>query len=265
MSEVLKEITYLTLKELKQNDIVLPGEYSKEFSKHATGLEFDLKDDDVVLRDLNRDMDKINFVVKQTNENIINLKDSTVSAKKAIEEKNTKSLETITSDLVKMQEQISFLEKELFSDSLTKAYNRKWFSDYYLTDEKFPEDGYLAFIDLDKFKRINDEYGHITGDQVLKFLVKFLKKELDYEGVKVIRYAGDEFMAIFSKEEMPSLNIQTIMKDAQDKLSKLKLKSEKVDALSFGFSYGIVEFKRFDELAQIIEKADELMYQNKKR
>jgi diguanylate cyclase (GGDEF)-like protein len=265
MSEKLKEITFLTLKELKRNDVVLPGEYSKEFAKHAGVLEYDLDKEEVVLKDVHQDVDKINFVVQKTNDNISTLKVSTVNAKKAIEEKNTQSLDDITSDLTKMQEQIAFLEKELFSDSLTKAYNRKWFSDY-LENETFPEDGYLAFIDLDKFKTINDVHGHITGDQVLRFLVKFLQAEFNTEAEKVVRYAGDEFMVIFSKDILDQKrNIKKELTQAQEKLAKLKLKSGKVADLSFGFSFGLVEFEIGNELAGTLEKADELMYKNKKR
>ena len=65
-----------------------------------------------------------------------------------------------------------------------------------LDDGKFQNDGKMAFIDLNKFKIINDTHGHLLGDLVLKYLVKFLQKELAYEGVNVMRYAGDEFMVL---------------------------------------------------------------------
>ena len=118
--------------------------------------------------------EQVDIVVKKTNDNLDMLHQSTTNAQKAIEINDQESLKEITSELIKMKKQINFLQKELFSDPLTGAYNRRWFSDYYLQDERFQNDGFIAFIDLDKFKRINDKYGHIIGDQVLKYLVKFL-------------------------------------------------------------------------------------------
>ncbi len=66
----------------------------------------------------------------------------------------------------------------------------------------------MAFIDLNKFKIINDTHGHLLGDLVLKYLVKFLQKELAYEGVNVMRYAGDEFMVLFSASAVKRLNVE---------------------------------------------------------
>ena len=265
MSDKLREVTYLTVKNLKKSEIVLPGDYSKVFGNYARELNLDISNQNVILKSVSQDIDMLDSVVKQTNENINTLKVSTQTAKIAIENKDTESLNNINNDLIKMQEQILFLEKELFSDSLTKAYNRKWFSDFYLENDKFRENGYLAFIDIDKFKLINDNYGHLLGDLVLKYLVKFLKKELDYEDVNVVRYAGDEFMIIFPKILASKMNIQGVMLNVQEKLSKQILKSGKVSELKFSFSFGLVEFKKADELGYIIEKADEGMYKNKKR
>ena len=263
MSQVLKQITYLTQKDLKKHDIVLPSTYSNTFKKYAKELSLDIEDEEVILQDLKQDLDKIDFIVKETNNNINTLKESTQSAKTAIEKNDIKSLTSINKNILKMQEQIEFLEKELFSDSLTKAYNRKWFSDIFLENDKFKEDGFLAFIDIDKFKTINDNYGHILGDQVLKYLVQFLTKELKSCDAKVIRYAGDEFMLIFPSEI--DYNLKDKLVEVQKKLSNKKLKSGKVNDLKFSFSFGLVKFKKEEELSIIINDADELMYKNKKR
>ncbi len=53
------------------------------------------------------------------------------------------------------------------------------------------------------------------------------------------------------------------MNEAQIKLAKQKLKSTKVNDLQFSFSYGLVDFKTSDIVDDILEKADELMYENK--
>lgn len=263
MSNKLKEATYLTVKDLKKYDIVLPGKYSKIFEDMAKKLQIDFQKDDVLLKDLQENEEHVSKIVKKTSESLDTLQKSTSDARKAIVDKDDASLLSINSELEKMQNQINFLQKELFSDPLTHAYNRKWFADYYLKDDEFKNDGYIAFIDLNKFKFINDSYGHIVGDQVLKYLVKFLKENLKYPGVYVSRYAGDEFIILFDKDKTLNLDVSKLMKDAQIKLSMQKLKSAKIKELQFSFSYGLTAFKENDKIEEVLEIVDELMYKNK--
>lgn len=263
MSNKLKEITYLTVKDLKKHDIILPGTYSSTFEGIAKKLEVNFDNENIILKDLQQDVNHVDTIVKKANENLTSLHKSTCDAQKAIKNRDDESLNAINVELSKMQKQIDFLQKELFSDPLTSAYNRKWFSDYYLENDMFKNDGFISFIDLNKFKIINDQYGHIIGDQVLKYLVKFLQKELNYPGVDVVRYAGDEFIILFDKEKTSLLNVNKIMRDAQTKLSEQKLKSSKIKELKFSFSYGLSSFKKDQNVEHILEIVDELMYKNK--
>lgn len=264
MSNKLKEVTYLTVKDLKTYDIILPGRYSKTFENMAKKLEVDFDKEDVLLKDLHQNEEHINKIVKITNQSLNTLQKSTTDARKAIIDKDDESLSSINSELEKMQKQIDFLQKELFSDPLTHAYNRKWFSDYYLENDKFKNDGYIAFIDLNKFKYINDNFGHIVGDQVLKYLVKFLKENLNYPGVYVSRYAGDEFIVLFDKDKTLNLDVPKLMKEVQSKLNTQKLKSSKIKELQFSFSYGLCAFKTHEKIEEVLELVDSLMYINKK-
>jgi len=265
MGNKLREVTYLTVKHLKNNDIILPGEYSQKFERFAKELEVDITNDDVVLKDLHQNCERMDKIVQSTNDSLDTIQSSTKKAQVAIVNKDEAALESINKELSEMQKQINFLQKELFSDALTSAYNRKWFSDYFLSEEKFQQNGKMAFIDLNKFKFINDTYGHLLGDQVLKYLVKFLKKELEDEGVDVVRYAGDEFIVLFTGESLNTLNIEEKMLETQAKLARQKLKSAKIESLQFSFSYGLIDFKQDDKIEKILELADELMYENKQK
>lgn len=265
MSNRLKEITYLTIKQLKKESIILPGKYSEIFEDNAKKLKVDLENQNKVFKDLKQDTDVVDTVIKKTNENLSHLHNSTTKAKVAIENNDSKTLGTVIEELEKMQSQINYLQKELFSDSLTQGYNRKWFMDTYLLGDRFPHAGHLAFIDLNRFKIINDSYGHIVGDQVLKYLVSFLKNELKSINADIVRYAGDEFIVLFNDEKAKTKEIEQIVKKIQIKLSKQKLKSSKVESLSFSFSYGLLAFKKEDDLEDVLNKANELMYENKKQ
>lgn len=265
MSDKLREVTYLTVNELKEQDIVLPGKYSSIFENYAKKLEIEIDNQDVILKELHQDCEHVNKIVNKTNDNLCVLKKSTSDARTAIENKDKKSLENIYSELEKMQEQINFLQRELFSDNLTKAYNRKWFKDYYLNDGLFSSKGAIAFIDLDKFKAINDSFGHLIGDQVLRYLVKFLSTELNFDGVNIIRYAGDEFLITFDEKMTNQMDVSILLKTLQLKLSQQKLKTTKINNIQFSFSYGLVSHFHGDSLEYVLDKADELMYKNKKR
>lgn len=252
------------MKSLKNYDIVLPSTYSQTFEKIATEFDVNFDDTEVLLKEINQNNEQVDNIVKKTNENLDLLHQSTNNAQKAIEINDINSLKQINSELVDMKEQINYLQKELFSDPLTGAYNRKWFSDYYLKDDRFQNDGFIAFIDLDNFKSINDKYGHIIGDQVLKYLVKFLEKELKYPGIDIVRFAGDEFLVIINKKST-ILNAQRLLTEVQEKLSHQKLKSAKIKELHFSFSFGFSHFSQGDYSEDVLNQVDELMYQNKQR
>ncbi|NQY22374.1 MAG: GGDEF domain-containing protein, partial [Campylobacteraceae bacterium] len=257
MQNLLKEVTFKSLNDFKRQDIVLPGEYSKTFQKYAKECNLDLDDQEVILESLNQDKDQIDLLTKETSNNLISLSQSTKDAQNAIEKKDVSALKLVNADIIKMQEQIKTLQIQLTTDTLTKAKNRKWFFDYHLNDNKFKSYGYLVFIDLNNFKYINDNYGHIVGDLVLKYLSSFLQKEMENKKAEVVRYAGDEFMIIFD-ESNESLEKTTILLDyVQNTLLNRKLQSKKIKSLQFSFSYGISKYIKGDTFPSIIEDADE--------
>lgn len=85
--------------------------------------------------------------------------------------------------------------KKLYIDPLTGAYNRRYFDEQL---SKLGSESALAIIDLDKFKQINDTYGHLVGDEVLKEVVATFKANVRPADA-VIRYGGDEFVIVFLK------------------------------------------------------------------
>lgn len=263
MGTRLKEITYLTSKNLKKFDIVLPKKYTTTFENIAKRLNVDLSSNEFVQNDINEDIEHLNTIVEKTNNNLNIIQKSTKNAQKAIKDKDEKFLIEINNELKRMEEEIITLQRELFSDPLTDALNRKWFVEKYLKDNCFQNEGFIAFIDLNNFKNINDNYGHLVGDQVLKYLVKFLKNELKFPGLDIVRYAGDEFLILFNKEKVTIPNVEKIVSEAQIKLSNQKLKSSKIDELKFSFSNGISAFHKGDDADGIIDLVDNLMYKNK--
>lgn len=118
----------------------------------------------------------------------------------------------------------------------------------------------LMFIDLDKFKPINDTYGHEAGDEVLKEIANRLQK-LETKDIKVGRLAGDEFVVLFRNYEKSHL-----IKHLPDfeKIIDAKIKLSTGNNVQVQASIGLAEYdsdaKTLDDM---LEYADKRMYRHK--
>jgi diguanylate cyclase (GGDEF)-like protein len=116
----------------------------------------------------------------------------------------------------------------------------------------------LAYIDLDNFKRINDEKGHDEGDRVLVNVVATIRKSLrDYD--LIVRVGGDEFAILLFE-----IDTQTSQAMADRLKSSLSVLAQK-HHWAISASIGMITFMTFPEtLQQGIKMADEIMYEIKK-
>jgi diguanylate cyclase len=125
-------------------------------------------------------------------------------------EGRTKSLE---SELQRSSEQVSDLRckldnvrKESLTDPLTGIANRKAF-DAALEAAINRDDGEavtLLMLDIDHFKKFNDSYGHLTGDQVLRLVANAVKQNVKGQDISA-RYGGEEFAVILPQIEAAAL------------------------------------------------------------
>ncbi|MDI3472870.1 MAG: two-component system, cell cycle response regulator [Thermotogaceae bacterium] len=115
----------------------------------------------------------------------------------------------------------------------------------------------LIVIDLDNFKQINDAFGHLFGDLVLKKLAKIIKssiRELD----SVFRYGGDEFVVV-----LPGIS-KKIAREIAERLLKNIRNVEFEDGIRITASIGISSFPEDGETAQsLFESADRALYISK--
>ena len=118
----------------------------------------------------------------------------------------------------------------------------------------------IALIDLDHFKKLNDSYGHLFGDEVLKEFVEFVKSRLRRTD-KIARYGGEEFLVILdnSNEQEAKMVLDSI----RDNFSQKANWSNTPKRVSVSFSSGIVEVTTQSSIGEIIKVADELLYDAK--
>ena len=110
---------------------------------------------------------------------------------------------SMLADLVANSFQISLaieaLEQRAVTDPLTGLYNRAYLADRFLVDlrqaRNYGVPMSIALFDIDRFKRINDRYGHSAGDAILRKLASFLRERMRSTDA-VVRYGGEEFAVL---------------------------------------------------------------------
>ena len=163
----------------------------------------------------------------------------------------------------KVIERTEKLNSLAHQDPLTDLYNRRGFEevfDQYMQQWKDNQQAFsLLSVDVDKFKQVNDEHGHITGDQVLQQLAKHLTHRTGELGV-VARWGGDEFLILLSQvdEQAAKRTFQQLINDSDSFVVHLQNKS-----LTIGFSIGQVRVGEDDTLETLYHKADKAMYKAK--
>lgn len=93
------------------------------------------------------------------------------------------------------------LEQTSNLDPLTKVFNRRALNSYLgnvFANKHIDYNFHLLMLDIDNFKKLNDSYGHITGDKILIFIASLLRKALR-DGDKIFRYGGEEFTIILDR------------------------------------------------------------------
>ncbi|MFN4190361.1 MAG: diguanylate cyclase, partial [Pseudothermotoga sp.] len=147
-------------------------------------------------------------------------------------------------------------------DPLTGCYTRYYFAEYF---ERFQgiierKGGEICFVmvDVDNFKSINDRFGHIVGDTILKEIGNLLMKNVRKMDL-VVRYGGDEFLLMFPYVTLRRAGL--IMQRISKKVSELNIPecSEKIT-----LSYGISVYDGSKSLEETLKIADEHMYKWKK-
>jgi len=149
-------------------------------------------------------------------------------------------------------------------DALTMVYNKDYFMELALRElgiaNRYKQTLSLLFLDLDYFKKINDNYGHLVGDEVLKEVVKRVNSCIRNSDI-LARFGGEEFILLLpctSHEDAFLLaeRIRVYICSTVININKLEI--------SISTSIGLSSNTKEDTLEDVIKKADHALYKAKK-
>lgn len=152
-----------------------------------------------------------------------------------------------------------------YYDPLTGVFNRRYFDTQIEQElirmERYEVPASLAFIDIDRFKRINDDYGHPIGDMVLQGVAHLLQQNIRSSDL-LARYGGEEFVIVFTNTEPEQAT--SILEGMLNLARSQPVASCEGRDIQITFSAGVAGWKSGQGVAQWTQLADEAMYKAKK-
>jgi diguanylate cyclase (GGDEF)-like protein len=182
-----------------------------------------------------------------------------------LQERGVDSLFTAIRKLEGMLQQRDALEFQLKnianSDALTGVANRLALESYIQHLEQQPkklEKLGLLVIDIDDFKQVNDQYGHMIGDKVIQMVANILKANVRTTDL-IVRYGGDEFLVLLEQiTDIDALNIaDQIRRDVDSTSMQVGLAQELNVSISAGYAVGAASW------LELFHKADQSLFKAK--
>lgn len=180
------------------------------------------------------------------------------------DKRRSSKMKSIRKNLHAVKKQLGEATSSLRIDHMTNAFNRKTFDEYTLQHMKlFKASGQpcsLMLVDIDHFKKINDNYGHPVGDFVLKELVGSLKAMFDRDADMVCRIGGEEFAII-----LPDLMTTQVSQMADELLAKVRKEVfvHEDRQIKFTVSIGVAHLTPNESVEDWVKRADQALYYSK--
>ena len=167
------------------------------------------------------------------------------------------------SEVTALQEQLHVAKKQAKTDTLTELANRKAFFDELEELDRngsLQEGGHsLLMLDIDNFKKVNDNYGHLFGDKVIKTVAKVLKNNTKGKDLPA-RFGGEEFIAFLpDTNRAGALVVAEMIRKTIAGARIINPRNNQVIS-TVTVSIGITEFIPGDTIESVIARADDALY-----
>ena len=165
-----------------------------------------------------------------------------------------------------LEEKSIAFEKISRTDDLTKLYNRRYFDEAlsfeWSRSVRLHTPISIIMFDIDDFKRINDQYGHLAGDQYLTATANTIKKVFKRETDIVARYGGDEFIVLIPNTPLENVCMMAEKVQLEIEAFHLEFEGQTIQAtISSGAAICVPGPK--ENSRSLISKADKALYQSK--
>ncbi|MBC8238306.1 MAG: diguanylate cyclase [Helicobacteraceae bacterium] len=162
--------------------------------------------------------------------------------------------------IINQKRRVLQIRKKAYIDGLTGVNNRNQFDENFehelLRTKRYKRNLSLALIDIDHFKKFNDDYGHLIGDEVLIMLANDVKKKVR-DADTFARWGGEEFVILFPETKKESAQI--ICEKLRKEIEGLKHPT----AGSITVSIGVTSYLDGDTAQSLFRRCDEALYKAK--
>ncbi|MGN6818821.1 MAG: GGDEF domain-containing protein [Sphingomonas sp.] len=167
-------------------------------------------------------------------------------------------LSEVTQEADKLRHELEEARDDARRDPLTGLPNRRAFEDAFTTALTERANVSVAICDVDKFKSVNDRFGHVVGDRVLKAIAEALRSGCDEH--LVARYGGEEFVVMFTG--LAPADALSTLEGARAAVAAKRYRLRETDAPlgAVTFSAGLTAVEPGDTIGSALGRADRLLY-----
>jgi diguanylate cyclase len=175
-------------------------------------------------------------------------------------------IEESQNEIKSLHERLEKTHEESLTDTLTGLANRKGLDaaieTSLLASDELKSHPSLLMVDIDHFKNINDTYGHLLGDKVIKVVADALKNQTKGKDTAA-RYGGEEFCVLLPETELPGAIklAENIRKDIER--TRIKRAKAQDDIASISVSIGVARYRSKESVTNFIGRADKALYRSK--
>jgi diguanylate cyclase (GGDEF)-like protein len=202
-------------------------------------------------------------LAREAQENIVKVKEE---AREDLEYKVEERTLELNIALRELSETNRELEKKNTMDSLTGIRNRYYFDKKYLAEvrrsRREKTQLSIVMLDIDRFKSVNDQYGHLVGDECIRHVANLIKQGLKRPSDDACRYGGEEFALILpNTDQAGALQLTEAIRQQIEAQPVTTLSGSIKLTISAGISTSVIQAV-IDE-TQLLENADKALYQAK--
>lgn len=214
----------------------------------------------------NLDTSKIDSPLELLSQAMSQLSQLAASYSSTLEEPNKSSRE-LKEENSRLRKRIMELTQTAMIDPLTKAFNRSYMIQQLTTRSQFARQDQtpvaLLFTDIDHFKQINDQHGHLAGDEILKSVATSIREVIRHDDI-LTRFGGEEFVILSSATDAEGLQRQAErIRDRIEQESRPIGNIELKVTVSIGGVVVVPPRHCHDFVQQLIDTADRAMYMSK--